>query len=302
VVLVKRLPGCSRAYIASLIKQGCIRVGDFRPKPSYRVRTDETVTITFPPLKSPDIASEEIPLNILFEDDHVLVIDKPPGLVVHPSPGHSSGTLVHGLLHHCKALAGIQGVLRPGIVHRLDKDTSGVLVVAKTSLSHEELTKQFRLRMVKKKYLALVWGCMKQPCGVIDAPIGRHPVDRKKMATVTKKGRDAETLWRVLTQFDRYALIEVEIKTGRTHQIRVHCAHMGHPVLGDPVYGGRKPRSANLFTKPISRQMLHAWELQFFHPLNGNAMRFVAPMPGDMAALVKHALPISDDKRPLPWT
>jgi 23S rRNA pseudouridine1911/1915/1917 synthase len=286
VILAEKIDGLSRAYAARLIKDGKVHVGGQQQKPSYKVKTGDFLTIFIPPPKLPDILPEDIPLNILFEDDQIIVINKPAGLVVHPAPGYPTGTLVHGLLSYCKDLKEFNGVLRPGIVHRLDKDTTGVLVVAKTSDAHENLSHQFKSRLVKKEYLSLVWGKMDMSSGTISFPIGRHPVDRKKMSTVTKKGRYAETWWQVVRQYALCTLIRLKIKTGRTHQIRVHCSKIGHPVLGDPLYGKKKRHAAQKKIGIIPRQMLHAWKIQISHPVHGNSMQFEAPLPEDMDSLI----------------
>jgi 23S rRNA pseudouridine1911/1915/1917 synthase len=239
---------------------------------------------------------EPLDIDILFEDPDLIVVNKPPGLVVHPAPGHATGTLVHGLLHHCPDLEGIGGELRPGIVHRLDKDTSGALVVAKNASAHRDLAKQFKSRKVKKKYLALVHGEMESDSGVISLPVGRHPVDRKRMSTASRKSRTAETSWRVKERFGGATLIDLNLKTGRTHQIRVHCAAVNHPIVGDAVYGRRRRRkvitNGNEFSniiKSIDRQMLHARRLEFNHPDKATLVSVEAPVPQDIQAVI-HAL------------
>jgi 23S rRNA pseudouridine1911/1915/1917 synthase len=234
-------------------------------------------------------------LDILFEDSDLLVINKAAGLVVHPAAGHATGTLVHGILHHCPDLEGIGIEKRPGIVHRLDKDTSGIMVVAKTSRAHHELSRQFKARSIHKNYLALVAGSPKTDGGCIDLPVGRHPVERKKMSTRSKRGREALTLWRVFEKFTGAALLDIELKTGRTHQIRVHCQAMGFPIIGDSVYGWKgalkKTAAGNAALqaafKNVKRQMLHAYRLGFNHPVNGKALSFEAPLPADMALLLE---------------
>jgi 23S rRNA pseudouridine1911/1915/1917 synthase len=241
---------------------------------------------------------EPIPIDILYEDDHIIMVNKQPGLVVHPAPGHFSGTLVNGLLYHCPDLGGIGGELRPGIVHRLDKDTSGTLVVAKHAAAHTNLSRQFKSRKIQKQYLALVHGDVKKAAGSIKLPIGRHPVDRKRMSTVSPSGRTAETAWSVKEQFQGFALLEVDLKTGRTHQIRVHCAALDHPIVGDTVYRPRKLektiardyRQADKILqvlKSVKRQMLHAWRLSFRHPHTGKVVSFESPLPEDMASIIQ---------------
>jgi 23S rRNA pseudouridine1911/1915/1917 synthase len=218
------------------------------------------------------------------------VINKPPGLVVHPAPGHFSGTLVNGLRYHCPDLGTIGAEIRPGIVHRLDKDTSGTLVVAKNAAALENLASQFKNRAVRKDYIALVHGTMAAESGTIRMPIGRHPVDRKKMSTSSRKGREAETDWRVARDLSGFTLLELRLKTGRTHQIRVHCAAIGHSIVGDPVYGRRRsaaaPPAIQALLAQVRRQMLHAWRLEIDHPRSGERMRFEAPLPDDMERLI----------------
>jgi len=216
------------------------------------------------------------------------VINKPPGIVVHPAPGHHSGTLVNALLYHCPKLEGIGGEIRPGIVHRLDKDTSGVMVVAKNSAAHQDLALQFKSRRIKKKYLALVYGRMASDSGRVELPIGRHPVERKKMSTHSRKSRLAETTWQVRKRFAQATLLEIHLKTGRTHQIRVHCAAIKHPVVGDSVYGGRKAGKSMAYDllKSVPRQMLHAWQLEFAHPKTQKMRCFEAPIPSDIGDIL----------------
>ena len=287
----RQVPDCTRSYAAQLIRQGCIQVDGVFAKPSHKIKTSEQITIDMPPPEPVELVPEAMPLDILFEDAHLIVINKPPGLVVHPAAGHPSGTLVNGILHHCPDLEGIGGEIRPGIVHRLDKDTSGVIVVAKTAHTLAGLAEQFKARQVVKRYLALVHGIPTDESGAIDLPVGRHPVDRKKMSTRSPQGREALTLWRIKEKFKGTALLEVELKTGRTHQIRVHCQSMGHPLVGDPVYGHRKPRTVlsrypaairKILAAP-QRQLLHAAHLEFKHPANSDHVTIDAEMPADMA-------------------
>jgi 23S rRNA pseudouridine1911/1915/1917 synthase len=285
------IPDCSRSVATTLIRNGNIRVQGAVKKPGYRVKTGDEVHGHIPP-PSPILSKPEpISIDILFEDDHIIVVNKQPGLVVHPSPGHYSGTLVNGLLYHCPLIEGIGTALRPGIVHRLDKDTSGVLVVAKNDKAHQHLAKLFKARQVQKKYLALVYGAMESDSGAISLPIGRHPVDRKKMSTKSRKTRVAETTWRIKERFETASLIELDLKTGRTHQIRVHCAAIHHPVIGDPVYGRRNAREnvahgQGLFGS-IKRQMLHSRLLKFVHPATQETVCFEAPLPSDMQGVVE---------------
>ena len=297
-IVAAHLPDCSRSLAANLIGNHKILVDNQPKKPGYRVKFGEQIHGRIPAPVAVEYKPESIPLDILYQDSDVVVLNKPAGLVVHPAPGHASGTLVNALLHHCPDLGGIGGEIRPGIVHRLDKDTSGTMVVAKNAAALEALAKQFKDRTVRKTYLALVYGELKKDAGTIDLPIGRHPVHRKQMSTTTRKGRQAETVWQVREQFPGIALLELTLKTGRTHQIRVHCAAMGRPVVGDPIYRNRKllkkndklskaipsPLADQLQTIP--RQMLHAWRLGFVHPQTGHGMSFESPIPADMQALI----------------
>jgi 23S rRNA pseudouridine1911/1915/1917 synthase len=282
-VIVLYVTDCSRSLVTHCIREGQIRIRNEIKKPGYRVKAGEIISGCIPAPVSIACHPEAISLSILHEDDDILVIDKPPAMVVHPAPGHFTGTLVNAILYHCPNLEGIGGKIRPGIVHRLDKDTSGILVVAKTAMSQAHLAAQFKERTLQKTYLALVLGMMKTASGVIDLPIGRHPVDRKKMSVISKRNRDAKTLWRVKERFDAASFLEIEIKTGRTHQIRVHCASMQHPVIGDTVYGYRV-FGAHLpdVLQTVTRQMLHAWRMAFTHPLTGEMMHLEAPIPNDM--------------------
>jgi len=290
LLIASRISDCSRSVATTLIRNGMIRVQGVAKKPGYRVKPGDKICGAIPPPEPVLFKPEPIPIHILYEDDDIIVVDKQPGLVMHPAPGHYSGTLVNGLLYHCPGLEGIGGKLRPGIVHRLDKDTSGVLVVAKNGAAHQNLSKQFKSRKITKKYLALVYGKMDTDSGTVSLPIGRHPVDRKKMSTNSRKSRIAETSWQIRERFELASLIEVNLKTGRTHQIRVHCAAIRHPVIGDPVYGGRK--SGKMVTgekddlKSVPRQMLHAWRLVFIHPMTKRIVSFEAPIPSDMQDMI----------------
>ncbi len=248
-------------------------------KASYKVSAGDVVEVEVPPVAAPTVEPEEIDLDILYEDADVIVVNKPAGMVVHPAAGNWSGTLVNALLAHCKDLSGIGGVTRPGIVHRLDKDTSGVLMAAKNDFAHQSLTKQIKDRAVVRKYLALVHGRFRGPQGIISGAIGRHPVDRQKM-TVREGGRHAVTHYRVLEEFGNYTLIEARLETGRTHQIRVHMAHIGHPVVGDPKYGPRHPHLG------LKGQALHAATLGFVHPRTGKYLEFTAPPPPEMQEVI----------------
>ncbi|MBE9580780.1 MAG: RluA family pseudouridine synthase [Proteobacteria bacterium] len=292
-VIAARIPALSRSYVGRLIREGRVTVNSLTTKSAYVTRRGDVVRAEIPPPQPIACKPEPIPLAILYEDSEVIVLNKPAGLVVHPAAGHQSGTLVNALLYHCRDLQGIGGDLRPGIVHRLDKDTSGTLVVAKNDMAHDCLSRQFRKRHVQKQYMALVWGDMKASAGVIDLPIGRHPVDRKKMSTRSRRSRSTETRWKIKEAFPGVTLLEIDLKTGRTHQIRVHCAATGHPVVGDATYGGTKRwkgtplQDARHILRSVKRQMLHAWKLAFAHPRTGELMRFESPLPEDMASVLK---------------
>ena len=291
-VVSGRFPQLSRSQAGRLIREGHVTVNGVEKKAGYVVKVDDTISVSIPSPEPILIEPEPIPLSILFEDKDVVVVNKPPGMVVHPGAGHHHSTLVHALLHHCKDLEGIGGMLRPGIVHRLDKDTSGCVVVAKNDVAHDRLSQQFKQRLTRKCYLALVYGEMKALRGVIDHPIGRHPSDRKKMSTKSRHSRQSETRWQVKEAFHGATLLEIDLKTGRTHQIRVHCAAIGHPVAGDRTYGGAK-RWKTLPTqdlqaqfKSIKRHMLHAWKLTIYHPRTDKPMDFESPIPKDMISVL----------------
>ena len=281
----------SRNRIQQLIKQDCIKVNEGSSRPGYKVREGDRVCIKIvAPESRHDIVPQEVPFDVVYEDDSLLVLNKPPGVVVHPAPGHYTGTLVHGLLHYCNDLAGIGGQLRPGIVHRLDKDTSGLMVVAKTEQAFRGLATQFKSGKVKKEYHALVHGIPRAVCGSIEVPIGRHRKKRKEMAVDIEKGRYAVSDWKKIKDYvGMFSLLAVRIKTGRTHQIRVHLSFIGHPVVGDPVYGfgrnwwkGRKFSAGGAVLPPVARQMLHARALGFAHPGTGEEMMFEVGYPDDM--------------------
>ena len=278
--LAKQLPEFSRSRVQQLIRDGCIRLNNVTSRPSQIVRGGDTIELTEPPLEKIETLPESIPLEILFEDNDLIVINKPAGLVVHPGAGHREHTLVNALLNHCTTLSGIGGEERPGIVHRLDKETSGALVVAKNDAAHRGLSKQFVERTVEKIYLALVAGKLRKPAGVIEEKIARHPVHRQRMSVTDSRGRAAKTEYHVVRSSDLASLVECRLHSGRTHQIRVHLHHLGHPVLGDKVYA---PRIA----KDFSRQMLHAWKLGFRHPRTEEWNSFESPLPNDFAAAVE---------------
>ncbi len=275
--LAERVPELSRSRLQALLKDGHITLNGGPARANVKIRLGDRVVVHEPASVAPtDTEAEDIPLEVLFEDDDVIVVNKPPGLVVHPAVGHLTGTLVNALLHHCKSLSGIGGVERPGIVHRLDKETSGCMVAAKNDHAHQSLAAQFAGRDVEKIYLALATGRFTRKNGIIETQLGRHPMHRQKMAVVAPdKGREARTGWRVLGEVPGGSLVECTLFTGRTHQIRVHLKHIKHPLLGDDVYGKR-----GTFT----RQMLHSWKLSFTHPRTGERLSFQAPIPEDFKA------------------
>jgi 23S rRNA pseudouridine1911/1915/1917 synthase len=282
----------SRTRIQQLIAGGQVTVNGSRVRPSHKLQGGERVHVVVPPPQAATAEAEDLPLELAYEDDRLAVVVKPRGLVVHPAPGHPSGTLVNALLHRCRDLSGVGGVLRPGIVHRLDKDTSGLLVVAKDDATHRELQQQFRSRSVRKEYLAVVLGRLTGE-GTVDRPIGRHPTERTKMAVDVSPARRARSNWRALQALSGATLVAVRIETGRTHQIRVHLASLGHPVVGDPLYGGTA-RARGLNDPMVRRrllqetaQALHAWRLGFRHPSTGAELSFCAPPPVELAGLIR---------------
>jgi 23S rRNA pseudouridine1911/1915/1917 synthase len=278
--LAKNLPGYSRSRLQQLIRTGFITLNGAATRARYLVRTGDKIELTEPPLEKIEAQPEPIPLEILFEDEDIIVINKPAGLVVHPGAAHRQHTLVNALLGHCTTLSGIGGKERPGIVHRLDKETSGCLVIAKNDEAHRELSRQFAERMVEKIYLALVPGKLPKPAGTIEEKIGRHPIHRQRMSVTSSRGRPAKTEYRVVQSRGQASLVECRLHSGRTHQIRVHLHHLGHPVLGDKVYATRS-------AKNFPRQMLHAWKLGFRHPVSGEWKSFEAPLPHDFATTIK---------------
>lgn len=280
----------SRSQIKYAIEEGDVLVNDREPKASQHLKTGDVVTLHVEPAVEAVAVPQDIPLDIVYEDTSIIVVNKPAGMVVHPAPGNPDRTLVNALLFHCHDLSGIGGVLRPGIVHRLDKETSGLIVAAKTDEAHRSLSAQFEKHDVHKKYLALVWGDVKGAGGEIVLPVGRHPVDRKKMSTKSRHGKDALTLWKVRERFGAATLLDIEIKTGRTHQIRVHLTERGWPVIGDAVYGTHRMQTIKDATlksalKGFDRHALHAAQLSFVHPQKNERMVFSAPMPSDMKDL-----------------
>ncbi|HEX7570189.1 MAG TPA: RluA family pseudouridine synthase [Verrucomicrobiae bacterium] len=290
IFLRKQFPAVSRGAMQRLIEQGHIRVNGKIVKPTHSPRAGEAVEVHWPEARPAEAQPEEIPLDILFEDQSLLVVNKPAGLVVHPAAGHEEHTLVNALLHHCQgSLSGIGGVARPGIVHRLDKETSGCLVVAKNDETHIALSEQFASRVVKKVYHAIVCGAVPRETGEIHAAIARHPTHRKRMAVHdAAAGRAAHTSWRVLEKLHHATLVEVQIHTGRTHQIRVHFQHLGHPVVGDDTYGATKnKRLKELANYAAPRVLLHAKELTFVHPRTQQPLHFSAPLPDDFKQALK---------------
>ncbi len=281
----------SRSQVKRAIEEGDILVNNLVPKPSRRLKEGDIVKLTQRPAAEAKALPQDIPLDIVYEDEAIIVINKEAGMVVHPAPGNYEKTLVNALLFHCRDLSGIGGILRPGIVHRLDKGTSGLIVAAKSDAAHRFLAAQFKNHEVDKLYIALVWGEMKGDQGDIELPVGRHPGDRKKMSTKSRRGRDAITRWKVRERYGVATLLDVEIKTGRTHQIRVHLSDMGYPVVGDAVYGNaskiRTLRDAVLKDrfKALNRQALHAARLSFVHPVRKEKIIFESAMPEDMAGL-----------------
>ena len=269
------LPEYSRSYIQKVIKEGCVLANEQPLKANYKIQPEDTITIEIPDQKEPDIQPENIPLSILYEDSELLVVDKPKGMVVHPSAGHYTHTLVNALLFHCQGqLSGINGVLRPGIVHRIDMNTTGALVVCKTDRAHQSLALQLKDHSITRRYRAIVHGNLKEDEGTVTGDIGRHPTERKKMAVTQKNGKPAVTHYRVLERFGSFTYIECRLETGRTHQIRVHMSSIRHPLLGDDVYGPKKCPFPGL-----RGQTLHAMVLGFLHPVSSEYMEFTAPLP-----------------------
>lgn len=279
--LTKCMKDVSRAAVQRFIISGDVTVNEKVVKANYKVQNMDSVKVNIPEIKPLELTPEEIPLAVLYEDNEIIVINKARGMVVHPAVGNYNGTLVNALLEHCEDLSGINGVARPGIVHRLDKDTSGVMVVAKSDRAHISLAKQIKERTASRRYLAIVYGNLKEEQGLIKAPIGRHPSDRKKMAVTFVNSKEAITKFRVIERFGAYTLVECKLLTGRTHQIRVHMAYIGHSVVGDPKYG---PGRVNF---SIVGQALHSAELQITHPVTEKKMIFTAALPEDMEIILR---------------
>lgn len=280
--LAELIDSLSRSFIQKLIKENAVSVNGVAVKGSYRVKADDEVSFCLPEAVEPEIEAENIPLDILFEDKDVIVVNKPKGMVVHPAAGHYTGTLVNALLYHCgNELSGINGVMRPGIVHRIDMDTTGSVIACKNDAAHNCIAEQLKEHSITRRYRAICHGVLKEEEGTVDKPIGRHPTDRKKMSVNEKNGKRAVTHYRVLKRFDKYTYIECVLETGRTHQIRVHMASIGHPLLGDEVYGsGRSPYA-------LEGQCLHAMVLGFIHPRTGEYIECTAPLPPYFEHLIK---------------
>lgn len=296
VFLTHHVENATRTKVQAAIKADCVRVNGAPERASYPVAPGDVIHITLLRPPTPDVVAEPIPLDIVYEDGHLLVVNKPAGMVTHPAYGNHTGTLVNALLHHCAALSAVNDVMRPGIVHRLDKDTSGLLVVAKTDAAHADLARQFARRTIRREYQAIVWGAFAAATGTIEANLGRSKADRKKMAVV-ENGKSAVTGYAVLERFAYLSLVRLRLQTGRTHQIRVHLAHVGHPVFGDPTYNGRRmmygpgtPRQKAEVQKMLDlmpRQALHARTIGFRHPATGEEVAFASPLPADMAAVLR---------------
>ena len=279
VFLSENLQEISRSRLKKLIDENCVTVNAKSRPAGYKMRVGEKVALQLPPLEMLDATSEDIPLDIIFEDEHMLAVNKPAGMVVHPAPGHSTGTLVNALLHHCDDLSGIGGVERPGIVHRLDRETSGLVLIAKSETAHKVLAVKFKNREIKKEYIAFVKGRVKNDKGLIDSPVGRHKTQRKKMGTGGNHSRPACTHYEVLQRCKSWTYLKLQPETGRTHQIRVHLASLHHPVIGDKLYGGKNPNSGTL---KMERQALHASHLELNHPVSGVTLSFSVKIPIDM--------------------
>jgi 23S rRNA pseudouridine1911/1915/1917 synthase len=292
VFICRIRPELSRAQVKRLTEGGWVTVGGAHRKASFPLKVGQRIVIELPEPQPSQLRPEPIPLDIVYEDRYLLLVNKPAGMTVHPAAGARQGTLVHALLFHCKDLSGIGGVLRPGIVHRLDKGTSGLLAVAKTDEAHRCLAGQITTRGLKRVYRTIVWGKPERDQGTVDAAVGRHATARKKMAVVPSGGKEAKTHYKILKRYEFLSLLEVTLETGRTHQVRTHMAYLGHPVFGDPEYGGRRKavnavggrlgREGSALLKGIDRQALHAWHLSLEHPMHGDRMDFTAPLPEDM--------------------
>ena len=272
--IASKLDGVTRSHIQKLIDDGCVTVDGKNVKSNHKLKIGQSIDVAMPEAKQLDVVAEDIALDIVYEDEHMLVVNKPQNMVVHPAAGNYEGTLVNALMHHCgDSLSGINGVIRPGIVHRIDKDTSGLLLVAKDDATHIGLSEQIKEHSLTRKYIALVHGNFKNDEGTVDAPIGRHPTDRKRMCITEKNSKNAVTHYRVLQRFMEYTLVECKLETGRTHQIRVHMASLGHPVMGDKTYGVKKEKYN------LSGQLLHAKIVGFIHPITKEYLEFETDIP-----------------------
>jgi 23S rRNA pseudouridine1911/1915/1917 synthase len=294
LAICREMPELSRSTVQRLIDEGRVTVNGRSERASLKLKGDEEVCVIVPDPVPAEPVAEEIPLEILYEDADLVVINKPAGMVVHQGAGNSSGTLVNALLGHCDDLSGIGGELRPGIVHRIDKDTSGILVAAKNDRAHQALAEQFRLHSVKRLYRALIFGRPLEESGRIESEIGRHPVDRKRMSSTARHGKRAVTRWKVLARYERLTFVELRLETGRTHQIRVHLSEKGHPLVGDEVYGGGGRLSGITDTRlkklitDLDRQALHAMTLGFIHPVDGRYLEFTTPLPDDIQRILDY--------------
>ncbi len=283
--LSKNLTDISRSRIQKLIEDGNVQLNSqICTSKKVKVAPGDFLYVVIPEPEKLNLTPENIPLNILYEDEHLIIVNKPAGMVVHPAPGHYTGTLVHALLYHCDTLAGIGGVERPGIVHRLDKDTTGAIVVAKSDRAHQDLQAQIKAKTARREYWGVIYGSFATESGRVDLPIGRHKGDRQKMAVipVDRGGREAVTHWKTLERIGNYSLMQFLLETGRTHQIRVHCAHQGHPLLGDSTYGSNRSLKVNL-----SGQALHARQLSLLHPISGELIKAIAPLPAEFTKLLQ---------------
>ncbi|HYS44685.1 MAG TPA: RluA family pseudouridine synthase [Geobacteraceae bacterium] len=300
--VARSLGQVTRSTVQKLIEEGLVTVDGAIQKASLKLKGGELIAVRIPPPKAAEAVAEEIPVEILYEDGDLVVVNKPAGMVVHPGAGTSSGTLVNALLAHCRDLSGIGGTLRPGIVHRIDKDTSGVLVVAKNDRAHQSLAGQFKEHTTKRVYLALVFGSPKADKGKIESVIGRHPVDRKRMSGKSSRGKHAVTHWLVLGRYKGITLVRLKLETGRTHQIRVHLSEAGHPLVGDRVYGGSGRLAGitdpklKMLIRALDRQALHAKTLGFIHPTTGSYLEFDTELPEDMARIIEYLEERADNK------
>ena len=280
--LARAVPNLTRSAAQRLLEEGAVTLNGAPLKKNDRTQAGDRLAVSLPEPQPLDVLPQEIPLQVVYEDQDVIVVDKPVGMVVHPAPGHPDGTLVNALLYHCgKSLSGINGVLRPGIVHRIDRDTSGLLIAAKNDAAHLALAEQLQDHSLYREYEAVVVGGLREDQGTVDAPIARHPVDRKRMAVDRRQGRRAVTHWTVLSRFSGYTHVQCRLETGRTHQIRVHMASIGHPVLGDTVYGAKKPYPG------LAGQCLHARRLSFLHPRTGERVTVECPLPDYFTAILQ---------------